>query len=87
MVSLADTAELHTLLIDSADSAGGTVEVYGLTEGTVADTPEGLPLLGSGELRAGRTTLELDRPMTAGGVLLWFPAPAEIAEVEVVGLR
>ncbi|NLA56663.1 MAG: murein biosynthesis integral membrane protein MurJ [Corynebacterium humireducens] len=83
-VSLADPAELHTLLFESG---GGEVEVYGLTEGTVADSPEGLPLLGSGELRAGRTTLELDRPMTAGGVLLWFPAPAEIAEVEVVGLR
>jgi len=83
-VSLADPAELHTLLFESG---GGEVEVYGLTEGTVADSPEGLPLLGSGELRAGRTTLELDRPMTAGGVLLWFPASTVLAEVEVVGLR
>ncbi len=83
-VSLSDAAELQTLLIDSG---GGAVEVYGFTEGRVADTPEGLPLLGSGELRAGRTTLELDRPMTTGGVLLWFPAPTEVAEVEVVGLR
>ncbi|AJE34392.1 hypothetical protein B842_12735 [Corynebacterium humireducens NBRC 106098 = DSM 45392] len=83
-VSLADPAELRTLLFESG---GGEVEVYGLTEGTVADSPEGLPLLGSGELRAGRTTLELDRPMTAGGVLLWFPASTVLAEVEVVGLR
>ena len=84
-LTLDDPAELHTVLIESGGAA--PVEVYGLTAGQQAATPDGLPLLGSGDLRDGGTTLELDRQMTAGGVLVWLPAPAEVAEVEVVGLR
>ena len=60
---------------------------YYLRDARVVDSPEGLPLVGSGEMREGRTTLELDSPMTAEGVLLWFPAPVTLAEVDVVTLR
>lgn len=83
-LTLDDAAELHSLLLQSG---GGEVEVYGLRDARVVDSPEGLPLVGSGEMREGRTTLELDSPMTAEGVLLWFPAPVTLAEVDVVTLR
>jgi len=82
---LDDAVELQTIVIRSG--GGASVEVYGLAEGEAADSPEGLPQLGGGQLRDGRTTLTLDRPMTAGGVLLWFPGFAEVAEVQVVGVH
>ncbi|MDO5670347.1 MAG: murein biosynthesis integral membrane protein MurJ [Corynebacterium sp.] len=82
---LDDAVELQTIVIRSG--GGASVEVYGLLEGESAPTREGLPQLGGGELRDGRTTLTLDRPMTAGGVLLWFPAFSEVAEVQVVGVH
>ncbi|MDO5511517.1 murein biosynthesis integral membrane protein MurJ [Corynebacterium sp.] len=81
---LDDAVELQNVLLRSG---GGPVEVYGLRAGQEAATPEGLPLLGSADMRDGRTTMTLDRPMTAGGVLLWFPEAVEVAEVQVVGVR
>ena len=80
---LDDTVELQNVLIRSG---GGEVEVYGLTSGETAESPEGLPLLGSAQMRDGRTTMTLDRQMTAGGVLLWFPGAVEVAEVQLVGV-
>jgi len=61
------------------------VEVYGVPEGSDAQDPAGLPLLADATLHEGRNSLELDR-LTGGGVLVWFTDPAEVAEIQVVGL-
>ncbi|WP_460490476.1 hypothetical protein, partial [Corynebacterium nasicanis] len=82
-LQLDDAVELRHILLHSV---GGEVEVYGLPAGTEATDPAGLPRLGAGSLREGQTTLTLDRPMTADGILLWFPAPVQVAEVQVVGV-
>ena len=72
--------------IPDTPPAGGEVEGSGRTSGETAESPEGLPLLGSAQMRDGRTTMTLDRQMTAGGVLLWFPGTVEVAEVQLVGV-
>ena len=75
--SLSGTAlEEHVV---GQDNGGASVGVQ--DRGDVLDEVELLVAGGRDEV------LPLDRPMTAGGVLLWFPAPAEVSEVEVVGLR
>ncbi|MCS5480018.1 murein biosynthesis integral membrane protein MurJ [Corynebacterium sp. YIM 101645] len=87
-LTLEEPAELQHLVIHVPDG-DVPVAVYAVPEGTeITETqdPEGLPLLAETTLHEGRNSLELER-QTGGGVLVWFTAPAEVAEVQVVGVN
>ena len=84
VLTLDGPVELQHVVLEVA--AGDVdVEVYGVPEGSDAQDPAGLPLLADATLHEGRNSLELDR-LTGGGVLVWFTDPAEVAEIQVVGL-